>query len=114
MSKARREYAAEVRADSAYDRGNIAAGVGAVWRTPIKFLTEPQEITLLGVTLQASRPAVLMPGSELRMLNRRGEVVYAQKAPDWEISLRSYALFNQDNPRPLTARQRAKLVRRGG
>lgn len=113
MSRKRREYAAEQRADSAYDRGNIAAGVQAVWRTPIEFLSEQEQLTLLGVTLWADRPAVLMPGSELRILNARGEVVYAEKAPDWEISLRSYAQFNQDNPRPLTARQRAKVVRRG-
>lgn len=113
MSKARRLDAEETRADRAYDRGNIRAGVEAVWRTPIKFLTEPKQLTLLGGTLWADRPAVLMPGSELQILNARGEVTFAQKAPDWEISLRSYAQFNQDNPRPLTARQRAKVVRRG-
>jgi hypothetical protein len=113
MSRKRRDDAAETRSDRAYSRRNIQEGTAMIHQPPLAFLMAAQDVTLLGVTIPAARPAVLMPGQEVRVVNARYGLVYASKAPDWEISLQSYARFIQDNPRPLTARQRAKVVRRG-
>lgn len=74
---------------------------------------EPATLTLLGVAIQLVRPAVIMPGDSVVVRNRHGEVVYAEQGPDWEMGLREYSEFVMVNPRPLTRRQRAKVVRRG-
>lgn len=113
MSRNRRLNAEETRADRAYSRRNILSGVRAMWRKPVEFQTEPREFTLLGVTVRDDRPSVQMPGDHVTVRDRYGRVVYDELAPDWVISLQSYAQFVTDNPRPLTSRQRAKVVRRG-
>lgn len=113
MSRNRRLNAAEARADRAYSRRNIHASARMIWRKPVEFQTEPREFTLLGVTVVDEQPSVQMPGERITVRDRRGNVVYDALAPDWVISLKSYAQFVTDNPRPLTARQRAKAVRRG-
>jgi len=113
MSRNRRLDAAEARADRAYSRRNILGGVRAMWRTPVQFHTNPREFTLLGVTMRDEGATVQMPGDRVTVRDWHGNVVYEDLAPDWVISLRSYAEFVTDNPRPLTRRQRAKLVRRG-
>lgn len=113
MSRKRRDDAAETRADRAYSRRNIRAGAEAVWRTPVAFMTEPHAYELLGVLSHETEPTVRMPGNELTLRDRHGRVVFAERAPDWVLSLEAYAQFVTDNPRPLTARQRAKAVRRG-
>lgn len=113
MSRRRRDDAAETRADRAYSRRNILDGVQAMWRKPVEFMTEPREFTLLGVTVRDVEPAVQMPGERITLRDRYGRVAFDQVAPDWMVSLRSYSQFVTDNPRPLTRRQRSKLVRRG-
>lgn len=114
MSRKRRDDAAETRADRAYSRRNIREGRNMIYRKPVAFLHEPKEIMLLGVPAQLGRPAVLMPGHEVPPHEiLPGVLMDGYRAPDWEMSLRSYAQFITDNPRPLTARQRAKVVRRG-
>lgn len=114
MSRSRRLDAAETRADRAYLRRNILEGVDMLRRTPVKFLSEPEEVMLLGVPAQLARPAVLMPGHDVpahKVLP--GVVIDGYRRPDWEMALRPYAEFITDNPRPLTKRQRAKMIRRG-
>ena len=112
MSRNRRLDAEEARADRAYSRRNVLAGARAMWRKPVEFLTEPREFTLLGVTVRDEQPSVQMPGDRVTVRDQHGNVVYDDLAPDWVITLKSYAQFVTDNPRPLTSRQRAK-VRRG-
>jgi hypothetical protein len=105
--------AAEARADRAYSRRNILGGVADLWRRPVEFQTAPQEFVLLGVSSREARPMVIMPGHEVTIRDRRGSVVFAEQAPNWAISLKAYAQFITDNPRPLTRRQVAKVTRRG-
>lgn len=112
MSRNRRLDAAEARADRAYSRRNILSGVKAMWRKPVQFHAEPREFTLLGVTVRDEGATVQMPGDRVTVRDRSGNVVYDDLAPDWIVTLRSYAKFVTDNPRALTSRQRAK-VRRG-
>lgn len=113
MSRNRRLDAAEKRADRAHSRRSIRQGARAMWRKPVEILTEPREYTLLGVTVRDEEPCVQMPGDRMTVRDSYGRVVYETLAPDWLTSLKSYAQFVMDNPRPLTAHQRAKLVRRG-
>ena len=113
MSRNRRLDAAETRADRAYSRRNILGGVRAMWRTPVQFLAEPREFTLLGVTMRDEEPCVQMPGERMTVRDFWGRPAYEDRTPDWLISLKAYAQFVTDNPRPLTRRQRSKLARRG-
>jgi hypothetical protein len=113
MSRNRRLDAAETRADRAYSRRTISDAAKAMWRKPVAFLSGSREFTLLGVTVRDEEPSVQMPGDRVTVRDWYGRVVFDQLAPDWLTSLRSYAQFVCDNPRPLTARQRAKVVRRG-
>lgn len=113
MGRKRRDDAAEARAGRAYSRRNVLEGVRMLHRPPVAFLLEPEELVLLGVAVQANRPAVLLPGREVTVRDQDGNVVWQERGPDWEMSLRTYAEFLQTNPVPLTPRQRAKVVRRG-
>lgn len=107
MSRGRRLNAAEARVEAAYARENLMAGDALLRRPPVAFSTMQ---TWDGSGVER---VVVMPGTEHRIRNAAGRVIFAERAPDWIVGLEDYARYHRDRPRPLTARQRAKVVRRG-